>query len=158
MLRLPPYITRLVGSEFGRVVSSVIRLVIGLAFSLSISSAQAMWAKPDPNITVQDSVLIIEAKLVDVFKTNLNNRPTTLGLLSIKKHYKGTTNQPLITIQLPNSSSPLLSSDIHYKIGTSGLWLLNINQNGLLSANHPQRFVPMEQSDSILKRLNQSPK
>jgi len=112
-----------------------------------------MWAKATPKTIIQNSALIIEAELIHSFTTDINHQSTTLGLLSIKRYYKGVVNQSLITIQLPNRSSPILSTDIHYQLGTSGLWLLNLNSKGLLSANHPQRFISMDKASAILKLL-----
>jgi len=128
-------------------------IIIGVLLTLPFSTSQAMWAKADPKIIIQNSALIIEAELVHSFTTDINHQPTTLGLLSIKGYYKGMANQPLITIQLPNRSSSILSTDIHYKIGTSGLWLLNLNSKGLLSANHPQRFISMDKASATLELL-----
>lgn len=137
---------------------ALIHYLLGIFISLWITTSHSMWLSESPSQLLKTSTLVVEGTLIKRFEINDKNRSIALGLLKITSIYKGQTNQPLITIELPNSSNPIVSTDIHYKIGTSGLWLLNLNKNGLLSANHPQRFIPMDKADSFLKLLNTSTK
>ena len=129
------------------------RSALILLLTLYLSSPQAMWAKSSDQALIDQSTLIIKATLIDQVESQFQNKTIRLGVLEIHQVLKGSANQALITLQLPNLLSPINSTDIRYKIGTSGLWLLTLNKNGLLSANHPQRFMPMKQAKSILKRL-----
>ncbi len=118
-----------------------------------------MWLEVSPQQILQDSRLIVEAELVEIFETDVQKQTLLLGLLQIKKVHKGQINQFLVPMQLPRSISGYMNSaDIHYKKGTSGLWLLTLNKNGLLSANHPQRFISMDKARPILDILEQQAK
>jgi hypothetical protein len=131
-------------------------LIIGLLCLLPFTTLHASWAKPTQAQVIESSALIIEAELIDIFSTQFNDRPIDLGLLKISKIHKGNPIQSLVTIQLPVRSDIVKSTDIFYPKSTSGLWLLALNKNGLLTANFPWCFLPIHKAQSILDALDSS--
>lgn len=73
--------------------------------------------------------------------------PIQVGVVAVSETLKATAkaaSPTVVFVAVPHPSGLRSSSDIHYRKGDSGLWLLRAHPaaEGLYLADNPQRFVP----------------
>lgn len=107
-----------------------------------------MWAMPDMAQVIQQASLIIEGQLVAIENREVKGENRRIGIIEIKKHYKDSYSNKTVPIELPGTQ-PLVSTDIHYRVGDAGIWILIQQTNGLYSANAPYRFWPPKKYSQI---------
>lgn len=133
----------------------------GLAAALlfSGSEATAMWAKMTQVELVQASPLIVLATLEKIVRIPMagNGGARPVGVLRIENVLKGDSRADIALIALPDPDEPIISSDLTYKVGQTGLWFLHPAgaEEGavLFAADHPQRFVAADQAATIVESL-----
>ena len=97
---------------------------------------------------IQQASLIIEGQLVAIENREVKGENRRIGIIEIKKHYKDSYSNKTVPIELPGTQ-PLVSTDIHYRVGDAGIWILIQQTNGLYSANAPYRFWPPKKYSQI---------
>ena len=120
-------------------------ILIALGFIISLQSANAMWVKLSDTELVEKSEVIITAELIGQTQVDINQAKFVVGVLKVEEVLKGDKDLAVILLALPSAESPRSSTDIFYKDGQKGLWLLRERkvkgESGIYLADHPQRFV-----------------
>ena len=120
-------------------------LIIALGFIISLQSANAMWVKLSDTELVEKSDVIITAELIGQTQVDINQAKFVVGVLKVEEVLKGDKDLAVILLALPSAEGPRSSTDIFYKDGQKGLWLLRERkvkgESGIYLADHPQRFV-----------------
>ncbi len=120
-------------------------LIIALCFIISLQTANAMWVKLSDTELVEKSDVVITAELIGQTQVDINQARFVVGVLKVEEVLKGDKGQTIILLALPSTEGPRSSTDIFYKDGQKGLWLLRERkvkgESGIYLADHPQRFV-----------------
>jgi hypothetical protein len=123
-------------------------------FSLSFS-LHAMWASLTDDELIKSSELIVMGEwLGETTFTAAGRDAMTVGVVSVSEVLKGAPTTRVVLIVQP-STSLKSSTDIAFKRGDRGLWLLRPqpNSKGLFLADHPQRFVPAATGQERIQQL-----
>lgn len=104
-----------------------------------------MWMK------MSDAELLQRSDLI-VIGTWLGSEPAAAGAASlhvaavaVSEVWKGPAATTRVLVVVPPADAPRSSSDLHYRVGDRGLWLLRKrpgNEADVYLADHPQRFIP----------------
>ena len=130
-----------------------------LAFALTMApaAAGAIWAGMTERQLIDSSALIVTGTLTEKTRITLANGAVLhLGVIRVAESHKGDAGPGAVLIALPAPRRIAVSTDIRYRIGQRGLWLLRPHGGavgGIYLADHPQRFMPLERAAAILKRL-----
>ncbi len=115
-----------------------------------------MWVKMSDRELADASSAIIKGRLIGASEVTLapNSRRLRLGVILVERTYKG-TGQDVIYLELPSSQQPKSSIDMDYPKGTYGIWFLRNSTvgKGILKADNPQRFWPMDNSADRINTL-----
>ncbi len=80
------------------------------------------------------------------------------GVVAVSEVLKGPGATTRVLVALPALDAPRSSSDLHYRVGDTGLWLLRKRpgeQADVYLADHPQRFVPAATDAARIKSLRE---
>lgn len=106
----------------------------------------AMWAQMSDAELVQHSDLVVIGEWVGQSSVTLPGEagPLELGGIAVAEVLKGPAGQTLALVVTTRADTPRSSTDLIYRRGDRGLWLLRRQPGGragLYLADHPQRFV-----------------
>ncbi len=114
-----------------------------------VSPSIAMWTAMSDTELIQASPLIVLGAWVGQAALTLPGAaaPMQVGVVAVSEALKGAAaaaSPTVVFVAVPHPSGLRSSSDIHYRKGDSGLWLLRAHPaaEGLYLADNPQRFVP----------------
>lgn len=137
------------------ILASVVAVLVS-----SLGVADAMWVKLSDAELIDGSDIIVSAELIGQtqFRVAPDQPKLTVGVLRVDEVLKGDAGISVALLVLPSPNAPRSSTDLVYRKGQKGLWFLHVRDqkdSGLHRADHPQRFVPLEQSAQIdaFKRL-----
>ena len=106
---------------------------------------------------IEQSELIVVGELIG--RTSISvvqgDGTQTLGVIRIDETLKGEQGETIAFLGLPGGKF-LSSSELSYNDGQRGLWYLrlrNADEHGIYVADHPQRFVPMDQAGGNIETL-----
>lgn len=120
-------------------------------------SVIAMWAPLSDEELVRSSDLIVvgEWQGQSAFSAT-GSGDIEIGVVLVSETLKG-KGPGFALVALPSSSAPRSSSDLVYRRGDRGLWLLKLQpgSKGLYLADHPQRFVPSAGGEQRIRQLRQ---
>lgn len=129
-----------------------------LALLFLTQSSAADWAA----ITKQSLInadLIVYGQYIgqSTLKIQHQGLPVNLGVLQVAKTFKGSYNAPIVFIKRYNLKGPFRSDMLHFNIGQSGLWFLNLvpNTEGIYQITHPSQFKELGQDSLELKHWQQ---
>jgi len=119
--------------------------VLALGFALLPLTSLAMWEAWTDAELLRRSDLVVIGEWQGVAALNLP-APTgalALGAISVAEVLKGARGQTVVLVVQPGAGSLRSSSDLVYRRGDRGLWLLRARPggDGLYLVDHPQRFV-----------------
>jgi hypothetical protein len=124
-------------------------LVVGL-------DAAAMWTRMSESQLLERSDLVLTGTLIGQSPVRVAGEELVLAVIKIDAVYKGAADLSVVFLVLPRPERPISSSDIHYRVGQSGLWFLrqrSAGEQGLFLADHPQRFTPSEKAVPQIEAL-----
>ena len=106
-----------------------------------------MWVQLSDDELIQRSDLVVLGAWVGQTEVSLSAAAGSLalGVIAITEVLKGPPAQGIALVVVPSRDAPRSSSDIAYRSGDRGLWLLRQRpgaESGLYLADNPQRFVP----------------
>lgn len=109
--------------------------------------AAAMWAQMSDEELIRSSVLIVNGEWVGQTPATQRGQAIAgdIGVVAVSEVLKGPPGSALALVAVAGAGTPRSSSDIAFRRGDRGLWLLRAHGSGpidLLAADHPQRFVP----------------
>lgn len=110
----------------------------------------AMWSAMSDAELVQASPLVVVGTWVGQAALTMPGATAALqvGVVAVSETLKGAAaaaNPTVVFVAVPSPSGLRVSTDIHYRKGDTGLWLLRPHPGataGLYLADNPQRFVP----------------
>ena len=113
----------------------------------------AMWNAMSDAELVQVSPLVVVGTWVGQTALTMPSATAALqvGVVAVSETLKGAAtaaaaaNPTVVFVAVPNPSGLRVSTDIYYRKGDTGLWLLRPHPGataGLYLADNPQRFVP----------------
>ncbi len=78
-----------------------------------------------------------------------------VGVISVSEVLKGAAATTVVLVSVPAPKALRSSSDLVYRRGDRGLWLLRSrpDNTSLHLADHPQRFVPASGGEERIKQL-----
>lgn len=123
----------------------------------------AMWASMTDEELVQKSSLIVMGEWVGQTAwvpagSALNAPRMEIGAIAVQKVLKGEPATTLVLVSAVAPHAPRSSSDLIYKRGDLGLWLLTQGPGadaGIYRADHPQRFVSQASGAARIEKLRQ---
>ena len=120
-----------------------------------------MWVQMSDAELVQRSDLIVQGTWLGQSEVAFSPGPgrLNLGVVAITEVLKGPSASTLVLIVVPGSDAPRSSTDIVYRKGDQGLWLLRARpggNSGLYLADHPQRFVPSSAGSARIKEIQKA--
>ena len=107
----------------------------------------AMWAAMSDAELAQGSSVVVMGTWAGQSALSLPGSAAAIqvGVVVVSEVLKGAAGQTVVFVAVPDAATLRSSSDIHFRKGDSGLWLLRAHpsgDSGLYLADHPQRFVP----------------
>lgn len=119
-----------------------------------------MWAKMSDAELLRHSDLIVIGTWQGPTSPSAGGAVATpsVGVVAISEVLKGPGLMTRVLIVVPNPDAPISSSDLHYRVGDTGMWLLRKRpgeQADLYLADHPQRFVPAATEAARIKILRE---
>ncbi len=120
-----------------------------------------MWAQMTDDDLIRSSDLIVVGEWMGQTSASHRGQPagSDIGALAVTEVLKGKAGTTLALLAVAGAAAPRSSSDITFRRGDRGLWLLRRHSDGpidLYAADHPQRFVPTAtgaQRIAALRRL-----
>lgn len=118
----------------------------------------AMFAAMTDAELLRTSELIVVGRFVGStdFTPPGSSTPMHLGAIVPSEVLKGPGDTDLLLIELPRRDAPRSGSDIAFRPGDQGLWLLRRRANdgtGAYLADHPQRFVRAAGGEARIEAL-----
>ena len=140
-----------------RTLSGLRILILASVLALWWSEAHAMWVQMSDDQLIEESEVIAVGELRAIeTMAGADGAAKTVGVLRLSDVLKGAVADGEVYLKVPQPGAPISSSDIVFKTGQAGLWYLHrTDQDGGLvySADHPQRFVPLDPSDPMIEQL-----
>jgi len=133
------------------------------ALLASSSVVSAMWVRFNDCDLIDSSELVVSAEFInqltssELIALNFNTKVKGLGVLRIRKIYKGDIESTSVYVSQPSDLAPKSSNDIVFNKGQTGVWFLRKNKfaEGLFYyADHPQRYWPSYKERNIEATLN----
>jgi hypothetical protein len=118
----------------------------------------AMWAALSDDELILSSDLIVMGEWQGQTAVSAASIPEmTMAVIAISEVWKGAGDPVFALIALPSGKIPRSSSDLVFRRGDRGLWLLRLRPGGqgLYLVDHPQRFVPAASGDARIRQLRQ---
>ncbi len=117
-----------------------------------------MWAAMTDEELIRQSDLVVMGEWLGQgpVKWSPTAAPTELGVIRVREALKPAAGvQPLAFVALPRPTGLLSGSDLNFKPGDHGLWLLRAlpGMAGLHAVDHPQRFVPLATGAAKISEL-----
>jgi hypothetical protein len=114
---------------------------------LTPSIAFASWVKLSPKELVEQTQVAVIGEFLGTTRiaTSMKGKSLVVGIIKVKDDLGISVQYDFLLIAIRYVSAPLISTNIDFKKGQKGLWLLKQHSpdNALLySASHPQQFVP----------------
>ncbi|HKA17687.1 MAG TPA: hypothetical protein VKN18_05165 [Blastocatellia bacterium] len=132
------------------------RIVLILAW-LAVSSvpSSAMWAYISTEELVQDSDLIVVGTLDNVTEYSKNGIDFAQGTITVEEAIWGTASPgSILTLKWQNESDLVCPRVEHrHNQKKSGIWLLNVQNDGVVQANYPGRFVDLSERTTVEQGL-----
>lgn len=123
---------------------------------LLIGPANAMWMAFSDTDLIAKSDLIALGEIVEIkpIEAPKGQPPAYAAVIRLTEVLKGDGGSAEALLAMPSPEAPKSSEDISYRAGQKGLWFLRIHPQApsayrLYLADHPQRFVPMDQAARI---------
>ena len=119
-----------------------------------------MWAKmSDAELLLESDLIVVGTwqGLAPASKGSAAAMPN-IGVVAVSEVLKGPAKTTRALVVVPAPDAPRSSSDIQYRIGDKGLWLLRRRPGELADlylADHPQRFVPVATEADRIKALRE---
>ncbi len=128
------------------IVSALLRTGLLMLAVLMPTQGVAMFAQMSDEELVRRSDLVVVGEWIGQSRVQLaaGGGPLELGAVTITEVLKGVPGQTLALVATVAGDAPRSSSDMAYRRGDRGLWLLRLRQGstGIYLADHPQRFIP----------------
>ena len=127
---------------------TVALIVVACALAANFPSRlNAMFAPYSDRELIEKSDLIVQAEFLGQTEVQLGGQAGSvcLGVLAVREAFKGNLQEKVVLIAVPSPTKPVSGSDISFRPGQAGLWLLAARPGGpagIYVADHPQRFVP----------------
>lgn len=121
------------------------------------ASSSSSWLLIPLDETVQNSDLIVVGALNAVFEHSNKGIDYGEGTITIEEVIWGqaTSGEPLL-LKWQNASQIVCPRIEHrYKENKIGIWLLTIEEDGTVRANHPARFVELSQKADVNRFLHE---
>ena len=133
--------------------------ILILSLCVIAGVAEAMFVKLSQSELLEQSDLIVVGELVGRESIDVagSEAPLMLGVIRVAETLRGAPGKSVVFIALPGQKFAL-STDLMHRDGQRGLWYLrlrNPDDQGLYAADHPQRFVPIEQAAAQIEALRQ---
>lgn len=144
------------------------RTVTGMlgAFALALTclwtvAVQADFAQVPLEELVKKAATIVEGKVVKVEDAGFmrNGRKYDAAVVEVKSVLKGDAKLKEVRIAQPALGGLSVSTDIRFKVGQEGIWLLNQEKDAkdkeaaVLWATHPSQFQPSKEKETVAKAI-----
>lgn len=120
------------------------------------ATASAMWAYFSDADLIAKSDLIVFGEITEARQITQSDGQASLNaaVVHITELLKGGGNPTEALLSMPSAESSRSSADIFYRVGQKGLWFLRvrpqiIGKDSVYLADHPQRFIPADQTEKI---------
>lgn len=134
------------------------RLTALLALLFFVQNSYADWAAiSDKALSEADLIIYGQYLGQSALKIQDQGLSVNLGVLKIEKTLKGRSS-PVVFIKRYSLKGPFRSDMLHFKVGQSGLWFLNLapNTEGIYQLTHPSQFKELADDSSELKHWQQT--
>lgn len=117
-----------------------------------------MWAQLTDDDLIRTSDLIVLGEWAGQASTLHRGQPVggDIGVVTVTEVLKGLPGTAIALVAVASARGPRSSSDITFKRGDRGLWLLRRHAGGpidLFAADHPQRFVSSASGEARIATL-----
>ena len=132
-------------------------LLSALGLIMIASPAMADYAPMPQADLIERSTLIVTATFVgsQAMRPMTDGAPIQVGVLRVMEVLKGDITTRIALLRVPRSGPGALraSDDIVFQPDQTGLWYLRSLPDGLYAADHPARFVPVDQAQDQIQAL-----
>ena len=137
----------------------------GFCLLLSPYGASAIWAELTETQLIEESDLIVTGTMIGRTRLVVRSEKATsagsvelqVGVVQVETVFKGDPQQRVALLALPAPTPGIHNSDVMtYTAGQTGLWYFRLRspgEIGIFLADHPQRFVTIEQAGDQLESL-----
>ena len=135
--------------------------LIVVAASLLAEAVLADFAAVPLDQLVKDAVVIVEGKVAKIEDAGFARGPRKFdtAVVEVKAVLKGDPKLKEVRIAQPAAGGLALSSDIRFKVGQEGFWLLKMEKGAkgkeadVYWALHPSQFQPLTERDKVTKTV-----
>ena len=132
--------------------------LLSLVIAFGTETTNAMWARMTDAELIRQSDLIVVGEWIGTAQIEISARQVKIhaGVIAVKEVLKGDPRQTAALVAVPGADQPISSSDIVYRRGQRGLWLLRLrsaDEVGIYLADHPQRFLPEDKAAPQIENL-----
>lgn len=122
-----------------------------------IGSAGAMFVELSEAELIKQSGMIVVGELIGraVVGGAEKQDAKVLGVIRVEETLKGDTGAAIVFLALPGHKF-MHSAQLTHNDGQRGLWYLrlqNADEAGIYVADHPQRFVPLDNASAQIEAL-----
>jgi len=129
--------------------------IFGMAILLAtVQPARASFAEVPLEVLVDEANVIVQGKVarIDGKGFELANRPYAIALVEVASVLKGPDGLKQVGIAQPAAEGPVVSSDIVFRSGQEGIWLLTRDpERDVYWAKHPSQLQPLKEKDALAK-------
>ncbi len=119
-----------------------------------------MFVQMSDDELIRQSELVVVGEWLGQSTVTIDGHRVDLGVLRVSEVLKGSAGTTVVLIPVASLDAPRSSSDIRYKRGDGGIWLLRPHPRiaGTYAADHPQRFVsgPPARIDALRRSIGQT--
>ena len=122
---------------------------------LLLGSASAMWAPIGDDELLARAGLIVVGEWRGAASADGMSKSGSAGRIAVSEVLKGKRTLTTIRVESAASSSAYSSTDLVFRNGDRGLWLLRRapGQADVYLIDHPQRFIPIPGGEKRIQTL-----
>ncbi|BCG65052.1 MAG: hypothetical protein methR_P2865 [Methyloprofundus sp.] len=134
------------------------RLISLFVLLFFVQNSHADWAAISDKALAEADLIVYGQYLgQSTLKTQDQDIPSYIGVLLKAKTLKGVNSASVIFIKRYSLKSPFRSDMLHFRLGQSGVWFLNLvpNTENLYQLTHPSQFKEIAEDSVELKNWQQ---
>ena len=136
-------------------------LLAGLMGLCALQTSNAMWAAVSQDVLVAENKVIVVGKIEEIQAATAGTKYDT-ALITVTEVLKNELDMAIkvgdkLPLAMPATGQGLMisvSTDISYKKGTAGVWLLEYKDKMFL-ATYPKDYQPATAKEEIVKIIKQ---
>jgi hypothetical protein len=137
-------------------------LLIAATLLVSTPRTEACWTRLDPRAVAEGASLIVVGKVVKIEDAGFSrkhekwDRKYDAAVVEVREVLKGRDGRRYVRLAQPAQGGLRVSTDIRYKLGQEGIWLLDRDGRfDVYWADHPDKFRELKDRDEVAQLLRE---